>query len=104
MKLPFIEAATVVGDPKELCVAHEEVYALHPAAFLFLVDADAALPPVAFLVCASGASLVVGRPERVEFRGCDICTQGAVDGRENIFDRHKRVVRCVDFNRPGKVS
>ena len=67
MELPFLEPATVVGDAIELRVAHEEVYALHPAAFLFLVDADAALPPVAFLVRASGASLVIGRSDRVEF-------------------------------------
>jgi len=61
MDLPFLGMATAVGDPMELCVIHEEVYAFHPAAFLFIVNADAALPPVARLVRVSGALLVVGR-------------------------------------------
>jgi hypothetical protein len=100
---PFLEPASIVGNPEELCVVHEEVHALHPTAFLFVVDTSAAVPPVAMLVRASGALLVLGGEECTEFMGCDVCAQGAVDGREDIFDCHERVVRCRDFDGPGEV-
>jgi hypothetical protein len=58
---PFLEPATVVGDAKESCVAHEKVYALHPATFLFLIEENAALAPVAPLVGTYYALLVSGR-------------------------------------------
>ena len=47
-----------VEDSKELHVFHAKVDALHAAPLLLLVDADAALPSVALLVCTGGASLI----------------------------------------------
>jgi hypothetical protein len=72
VETPFFGLTTIVRDPKELRVAHEKVDALHAATFLILVDANAALPSVALLVCMGGASLVSGRLERVELRRCDV--------------------------------
>jgi len=67
----LFELTTIVRDPKELRVSPEKVDALHAAAFLLLVDADAALPFVALLVCAGGASLISGGG-RVEFQRCEV--------------------------------
>ena len=92
---------TIVRDPKELRVSPEKVDALHAAAFLLLVDADAALPVVALLVCTGGASLI-GGSEGVEFQRCKVEAERAVDRRQNIFYCYKRVVRCIDFNCPGE--
>ena len=89
VETPFFGLTTVVGNPQELCVAHEKVDALHAAAFLLLVDADAALPSVALLVSTGGASLVSGRWERAELGRRDVGTKGAVDGGQNIFHCHK---------------
>ena len=92
-----------VGNPKELCVAHEEVHALHTAAFFFLVDASATVPPVALLVRTSRTLLVTRKWENIEFVLQDACAQGAVDGRENIFNCYERVVQCINVNSPGQV-
>jgi len=61
-----------VEDPKKLRVFHEKVDALHAASFLLLVDAEAALPSVAMLVCTGGTSLISGSLECVEFRRCEV--------------------------------
>jgi len=81
VEAPFFGLTTVVRDPEELGVAHEKIDALHAAAFLLLVDADAALPSIALLVCTGGTSLVSGRWERAELGRCDVGTKRAVDGR-----------------------
>ena len=63
---------TIVRDPKELRVSHEKVDTFHAASLLLLVDAGAALPSIALLVCVGGASLISGSLERVEFRRCEV--------------------------------